>query len=174
MCLDVCPAWFIGACRRPTARVGDIEAGIMMMKYQFDQWRNPEHPENTIDLRHVTEKLSQIRPAPSLCKLVGPIFKSLIFDFDHAWSRAGSRMAPRDGTYVHVTHSSTKIGHWIHQQPLEALRSMAAVTWLARIRPCGAYHQPHIFQPSSCYCTRAIFLGTSWKRSYYAPSSRLE
>ena len=38
---------------------------MMMMKCQFHWWRKPEYPEETTDLRQVTDKLSHIRPVPS-------------------------------------------------------------------------------------------------------------
>ena len=45
---------------------------MMMMKCQFNWWRKPEYPEETIDLRQVTDKLSHIRPVPSPRIELGP------------------------------------------------------------------------------------------------------
>ena len=38
----------------------DDDNDMMMMKCQFHWWRNPEHPEETTNLRQETDKLSHI------------------------------------------------------------------------------------------------------------------
>ena len=43
-----------------------------MVKCQFHWWRKPEHPEETTDLRQVTDKLSHIWPVPSPRIELGP------------------------------------------------------------------------------------------------------
>ena len=55
--------WFRGL--TPQQQPGSYQGGEMMMKSVF-WWRKPEHPEETTDLRQVTdETFSHIRPLPS-------------------------------------------------------------------------------------------------------------
>ena len=46
----------------PRQQPGSCSGEMMMMKYPFYWWRNLEHPEETTDLRQITDKLSNIRP----------------------------------------------------------------------------------------------------------------
>ena len=62
--------WFRGL--TPQQQPGSYQGGEMMMKSVF-WWRKPEHPEETTDLRQVTdETLSHIRPRPSPGIELGP------------------------------------------------------------------------------------------------------
>ena len=62
--------WFRGL--TPQQQPGSYQGGEMMMKSVF-WWRKPEHPEETTDLRQVTdETFSHIRPLPSPGIELGP------------------------------------------------------------------------------------------------------
>ena len=62
--------WFRGL--TPQQQPGSYQGGEMMMKSGF-WWRKPEHPEETTDLRQVTdETFSHIRPLPSPGIELGP------------------------------------------------------------------------------------------------------
>ena len=62
--------WFRGL--TPQQQPGSYQGGEMMMKSVF-WWRKPEHPEETTDLRQVTdETVSHIRPLPSPGIELGP------------------------------------------------------------------------------------------------------
>ena len=62
--------WFRGL--TPQQQPGSYQGGEMMMKSVF-WWRKPEHPEETTDLRQVTdETFSHIRPLSSPGIELGP------------------------------------------------------------------------------------------------------
>ena len=53
--------WGGGGGLTPRQQPGSCSGEMMMMKYPFYWWRNLEHPEETTDLRQITDKLSNIR-----------------------------------------------------------------------------------------------------------------
>ena len=63
--------WFRGL--TPQQQPGSYQGGEMMMMKSVFWWRKPEHPEETTDLRQVTdETFSHIRPLPSPGIELGP------------------------------------------------------------------------------------------------------
>ena len=58
----------------PQQQQGHIEAVMMMMKCQFQWWWKLEHPEETTDLRQVTDKLSRIRIPPTIFPHLNHVF----------------------------------------------------------------------------------------------------